>query len=102
MFALIDDKRADLAALCRGYGVRRMYVFGSALRNDFRPGKSDIDLLVEFGSKDPFEVADAYFDLLEDLRRLFGLQVDLVMSDAIKNRYIVAEIERSKEVLYAA
>jgi hypothetical protein len=45
--AVVDDKREALAALCRKYGVVRLFVFGSALRDDFRPGKSDIDLLVE-------------------------------------------------------
>ncbi|MFA9560922.1 MAG: nucleotidyltransferase family protein, partial [Nitrospirota bacterium] len=36
-----------IAAFCREHGIRRLAVFGSALRADFRPD-SDIDLLVEF------------------------------------------------------
>lgn len=102
MLALIENKRDDMAALCREHGVRRMYVFGSALRDDFRPEESDIDLLVEFASHDPFVLVDTYFALLNDLRALLGTRVDLVMSDAIKNRYIAADVERSKQVLYAA
>ncbi len=37
----------DVAAFCRSHAIRRLAVFGSALRGDLRPD-SDIDLLVEF------------------------------------------------------
>ncbi len=40
--------------------------------------------------------------MLNALRGLLGTRVDLVMSDAIKNRYVAAEVERTKQVLYAA
>lgn len=102
MVGIIEDKRDAIAALCRKYGVVRMHVFGSAARDDFQPGQSDVDLLVDFGSMDPLELVDAYFDLLDELRALLGTEVDLVMSDAIKNRYIIAEVERTKQELYAA
>jgi predicted nucleotidyltransferase len=77
-------------------------VFGSVLRADFRPGQSDVDLLVEFAPRDPYELADAYFDMLDDLRALLGAEVDLVMTGAVKNPYIAADIERTKQPLYAA
>ncbi|MDA3936707.1 MAG: nucleotidyltransferase domain-containing protein [Actinomycetota bacterium] len=102
MVTALEDKRDAIAALCRKYGVVRMDVFGSALRDDYRIGESDIDLLADFGDQDPFELIDAYFDLLDELRSLLGTDVDLVMSDAIKNRYIRAEVERTKQALYAA
>jgi predicted nucleotidyltransferase len=50
----------------------------------------------------PHELVDAYFGLLDEIRSMLGTRVDLVMSDAVKNRYIAAEIERTKQVLYAA
>jgi hypothetical protein len=102
MVAVLENKLESIKALCREYGVARLFAFGSALRGDFREGESDVDLLVEFGSMDPFELVDAYFGLLNSLRGLLGTKVDLVMSDAIKNRYIAAEVERTKQALYAA
>jgi predicted nucleotidyltransferase len=51
---------------------------------------------------DPFALVDTYFGLLSELRDLLGTKVDLVMGDAVKNRYVAAEIERTKRVLYAA
>lgn len=80
----------------------RLDAFGSAVRGDFRPDNSDVDLLVEFGPMDPYARVDAYFDLLDDLRGILGTAVDLVMVDAVKNRYIAADIRRTKQALYAA
>lgn len=102
MVRVIEDKQQAIAEACRRFGVSRMFVFGSALRDDFRPGESDVDLLVEFGPMTPFELVDAYFDLLDELRLILAVPVDLVMSDAVKNRYIRADIERTKQLLYAA
>jgi predicted nucleotidyltransferase len=51
---------------------------------------------------EPHELADAYFGLLDALRELLGGEVDLVMADAVTNRYLVREIERTKQLLYAA
>jgi len=102
MVAVIEDKRDAIAALCRKYGVAQMHVFGSALRDDFRPGESGVDLLVELGPMDGHDRAHAYFDLLDELRDLFGTEVDLVMTGAVKNRYVARDIERTKQVLYAA
>jgi predicted nucleotidyltransferase len=102
MVAVLEDKRDAIAALCRRFGVVRLHVFGSALREDYRPGDSDVDLLVEFGPMDGHAKAHAYFDLLDGLAALLGADVDLVMAGAVKNRYISADIERTKRVLYAA
>lgn len=102
MVAVIENKRDAIAALCRKHGVERLYVFGSVLRDDFRPGESDIDLLVEFGPMDGHEKAHAYFDLLDELVALLGTPVDLVMAGAVKNRYLARDIEATKRELYAA
>ena len=102
MVAVLEDKIDAIAALCRKYKVIRMYVFGSAVRDDFRPGESDVDLLVEFGSMDGHAKAHAYFDLLDELRDLLGTDVDLVMAGAVKNRYLARDIEQTKQELYAA
>jgi hypothetical protein len=81
--------------------VTRLYVFGSSLREDFRPGESDVDLLVEFEPDESYALVDAYFGLLDELRGLLG-DVDLVMVGAVKNPYIARAIDREKKLLYAA
>ena len=102
MVEILQDKREAIAGLCARHGVARLDVFGSALRDDYRPGESDVDLLVDFGPMDGYAKAVAYFDLLDDLRELLGTEVDLVMAGAVKNRYIAQDIERTRQLLYAA
>jgi predicted nucleotidyltransferase len=102
MVRVLEDKREAIAEACARFGVARLDAFGPALRDDFRLGESDVDLLVEFRPMDPFALVDAYFGLLDELREILATNVDLVMSDAIKNRYIAANVERTKQALYAA
>ena len=102
MVELLSDKRQAIAELCAHYGVVRLDVFGSALRDDYRPGESDVDLLVEFGPMDGYAKAEAYFSLLDELRTLLSTNVDLVMTGAVKNPYIARDIETTRQVLFAA
>lgn len=52
MTGVLENKRQAIAEVCQRHGVARLDAFGSALRDDFRPGESDVDLLVEFGPMD--------------------------------------------------
>jgi hypothetical protein len=102
MQPVIETKRDELAALCRRFQVRRLEAFGSAVRGDFDPARSDVDLLVEFDRASNLRALDAYFGLKEALEALFGRKVDLVMADAVRNPYLRDSIARSRETLYAA
>jgi predicted nucleotidyltransferase len=102
MVTVVKDKLDAITRVCREYSVSSLYVFGSAVRSDFRPGESDVDLLVDFGDMDGRSKAHAYFDLRDELSRILGTEVDLVMVGAVKNRFIAREIEQTKQQLYAA
>lgn len=102
MTGVLEKKRQGIVEACVRHGVVRLDAFGSALRDDFRPDESDLDLLVEFGPMEPYARVDAYFGMLEELRTLLGLEVDLVMAGAVKNPYIARNIERTRRMLYAA
>jgi len=102
MIGIIEGNRGRISELCSRHGVARLHVFGSALHDDFRPEESDLDLLVEFVPMEPYARVDAYFGMLEELRTLLNVKVDLVMAGAVKNPYIARDIERTKQVLYAA
>jgi len=65
----------------KGFGVRRLCLFGSAVRSEASE-ESDLDFLVELEIK----TFDNYMDLKEFLEELFGCKVDLVMKDALKPR----------------
>ena len=77
-------------------------MFGSLLRPDYRPGESDIDLLVEFQQLQPTELVDAYFGLEEQLTVSLGTVMDLVMATARRNPIVQADIDASKQLIYAA
>lgn len=104
MHLLIAKHREAIKALCRQYGIRRLEVFGSAARvDDFDPARSDVDFLLEI---DPnrthaFSMED-YLDFQDALSQLLGCPVDLVVADSVRNPYVRADIERSREVVYAA
>ena len=102
MSVLIDDKLEQIAAACRRYGIERLFVFGSALREDFRPGESDIDLLAEFGPLEVTKRFHIYLDAREAFRNIFQADVDLVMQGAVKNKVIAREIDRTKKLVYGA
>lgn len=59
MVPVLQETSDVVAALCRKYNVVRLYVFGSALRDDLRPGESHVDLLVEFAPMDGYDRATA-------------------------------------------
>ena len=101
MIGIIESNRGRIAEVCSRHGVARLHVFGSALHDDFRPDQSDLDLLVEFAPMEPYARVDAYFGMLDELRSLLNVKVDLVMAGAVKNPYIARDIERTKQVLYA-
>lgn len=102
MIVELERHRDRIIGACRRNGVARLHLFGSALRADYRPDASDVDLLVELQPMAPEARVDAYFGLLEELRQIFGERVDLVMTGAVKNPWIAREIERTKRLLYAA
>jgi predicted nucleotidyltransferase len=103
MHELIEQSRAEIAALCRRYGVRQLEVFGSAARGtDFDPVGSDADFLVDFQPDSSLPPLEQYFGLADALEYLLRCQVDLVERGAIKNPFILASINQAREIVCAA
>ena len=103
MIPVLDQHRAEIAALCRQFHVLRLDLFGSAAREvDFDPARSDVDLLVTYDPRFPRPGLTEHFDLRDRLAALVGREVDLVIAGAVRNPFIRADIERSMELLYAA
>ena len=93
----IDHEK--IAEFCRCHHIRRLALFGSVLRGDFRPD-SDVDVLVEFeqGATAGFlRLAAMQLELTETL----GRRVDL-RTPAELSRYFREEVLREAEVQYVA
>jgi uncharacterized protein len=103
MIAAVEDKRAEVAALCERYGVQRLDLFGSAAGDGFDPGASDLDFVVSFERRDTPDLFGRYFGLEEALEALFGREVDLIMEGALsRSRRFAANVEASRVPLYGA
>lgn len=101
MLNVIETTKLELRRLCEKYDIKTLYVFGSATTAGFNES-SDIDMLISF--KDiPFEkYTDNYFDLHEELERLFNRKVDLLTERSLSNPYFIQSVEKTKQLLYAA
>jgi predicted nucleotidyltransferase len=103
MIGIVEDRKAEVAALCDRYGVERLDLFGSAAGARFVPEASDLDFVVSFERRDPPDLFQRYFGLEEDLEALFGRGVDLVMEGALeKSPRFAACVEDSRVLLYGA
>ena len=100
---LIELNLDKIYELCRKYKVKTLSVFGSILTDRFND-ESDVDLLVDFESFDPdsleFDYVKNYIDLAESLENLFGRKVDLVVESGLRNKYFVANVNRTKQLIY--
>ena len=79
----IDRER--IAEFCRKWRVTEFSIFGSALRDDFGPD-SDIDVPIEFEEDALWSVFD-WVDMIDELKAIFGRNVDLVEKSAIRNPF---------------
>ncbi len=98
MSQAINVTKGAIADFCRRHHIRKLSLFGSVLRDDFRPD-SDIDVLVAFepGEGVGFEI----FDMEEELSGLFGgHKVDIVQEEYLYWR-LRDRILDSAQVQYA-
>ncbi len=102
MIDLLSEHAAALTELCKRYHVKTLEIVGSATTDKFDPASSDLDFLVDFLPLAPSVHSDAYFDLWFALQDLFGRDVDLVETPAVKNPYFLKAITPQRRVLYAA
>ena len=95
----IDIPKDKIADFCRKHHIRKLALFGSVLREDFRPG-SDVDVLVEF---EPEHVPGLIrFSAMErELSELLGQKVDLNTAGFLSH-YFRGEVLREAEVHYVA
>jgi len=89
-----------IEAFCRKWRLSELAVFGSALRSDFRPD-SDVDVLVSF-TPGAAMTLESYIDMRDELKGIFGREVDLVEKPLVRNPFRRHEILTTRRVLYAA
>ena len=99
-FNLPEDQ---IAEFCRKWGVTEFALFGSVLREDFRP-ESDVDVLLTFSPDSGVSLFD-FVDMQDELEAAFGRRVDVVSRRGVElseNPYRRSSILNSARVVYAA
>jgi predicted nucleotidyltransferase len=89
-----------IADFCRRWKVTELALFGSVLRDDFRPD-SDVDVLVSFEPDARWDLFDLA-DMQRDLEGTFGRDVDIVEREALRNPFRRYSILKSAKTIYAA
>ena len=102
MHISIQRQLNAIGQVCAKYGIARLEVFGSAARgSDFVEKSSDADFLVEFlPSTQPG--LNEFFGAKAELEIILKRDVDLVQAKAVNNPYVLASINQSRELVYAA
>lgn len=102
MIKLNQSQTEKLTAICEKHFVANLFLFGSAVRDTFKPD-SDLDFAVLFSKElTPLEHGDAFFSLKEDLEELFDREIDLIAYRSVKNAIFKRELDETKVELYAA
>lgn len=98
---LVELNIQRIIDLCKKHKVRTLAVFGSILTDRFN-ASSDVDLLVDFEpiDHDKFDYVSNYFGLRDSLEELFNRKVDLIEEKGLRNKYFIANINRTKQMIY--
>ncbi len=91
--------KKKITEFCHRWQITELALFGSVLRNDFRPD-SDVDVLVSFAPDAEWNLFDLV-KMQEELETLFQRQVDLVEKAGLRNPFRRHEILQTCQVIYA-
>jgi predicted nucleotidyltransferase len=96
----IDFPINQVVEFCQRWQVNEFALFGSVLRDDFRPD-SDVDVLVSFKPAAPWSLFDLV-TMQDELQKIFGRPVDLVEREGLRNPFRKRSILNSRKVIYAS
>lgn len=96
----INIKMNTIKAFCIKWKIIEFSLFGSVLGNESRPD-SDVDVLVAFSKDVRWDLFDLV-EMREELKTMFGREIDLLEEGTIRNPFREHAIMTSREVLYAA
>ncbi|MEA5619052.1 nucleotidyltransferase domain-containing protein [Cronbergia sp. UHCC 0137] len=85
----------QIAAFCQQWKIIELALFGSVLRDDFQPDKSDVDVLVVFDPDAHWTLFDLV-DIQDNLKDILGRDVDLIERESIEQSF---NHQRKKEIL---
>lgn len=91
----LEEIKKKILPILRGYGVKKVGLFGSYIRDEEKP-ESDIDVVVEFSGR------KSLLDLVgieQELSDVLGIKVDLLTEKSI-SPYLIDRIKKEMKVIY--
>jgi predicted nucleotidyltransferase len=92
----IDIPHEQIVDFCRRNHIRKLSLFGSVVRGDFRPD-SDVDVLVEFEPE--YTPGLQFFAMQVELSQILGRPVDLNTPGWLSPRFL-DEVQREQVPVY--
>jgi predicted nucleotidyltransferase len=96
----IEAPQKAIEAFCRKWKITELALFGSVLRDDFRPD-SDVDVLIAFAEDSHWSLYDI-LDIQDELKTMLGHEIHITEKPAMRNPFRRYEILRTAQVIYAA
>jgi len=98
--ASLGMSKDAIEAFCCKWKVREFSLFGSVLREDFRPD-SDVDVLVSFQDDARWSLFE-WVEMIDELKGIWGREIHLFAEPGLRNPFRRREILRTRRVVYAA
>lgn len=95
----LQARGLEIERLSEACGVIRLEMFGSATKETFDVGRSDLDFLVTFQTGSAS--IENYLRLAEGLEALLNRRVDLVLDRSIRNPYFRKAVDATRTLIYA-
>jgi uncharacterized protein len=96
----LNTQPEQIERICQRWKIAEFSLFGSILREDFRPD-SDVDILVAFEENNGWSLFDV-MNLQRELEAIVGRPVDLLEKRDLKNPFRRSEILKTHQVIYAS
>lgn len=99
MIDLVTKNLERIQAACRKFDVDTLWIFGSAVNDDWVPGKSDVDFIANFGESDR-SIFRQHMGFIVQLEDILGVRVEVVDFRSISKPTFREEVERTRIQLY--
>jgi uncharacterized protein len=96
----LNTQPEQIEGICQRWKIAEFSLFGSILREDFRPD-SDVDILIAFEDNNGWSLFDV-MNLQRELESIVGRPVDLLEKRDLKNPFRRSEILKTHQVIYAS
>jgi len=104
IFSKVTINNNQISEFCQRWQITEFSLFGSVLRDDFRPESSDIDVLISFAPDAHWTLFD-WAEMEDEIQQIFQRKVDLVSRRGLersRNEQRRQAILDSAQVIYAA